>query len=81
LLPSASDALLEELKKRHLLMQDKIEAEQKTAAASFNSKAVFLFNAVNNSSILIDKSVDTKYKDGEMELTKSKVQNVKFKKS
>jgi len=67
---STSDTPLEILEKRNLLMKQKQEAEQKTAA-SFSHKAIVLFNAVSGSSALIDQSVDKKHKDGIMELTKA----------
>lgn len=67
---SASNTPLERLKKGHLVMEQKQEAEQKTAAVSFSPKAVILFNAPVNSSILIDERVDTKHKDKEVEVTR-----------
>lgn len=67
---SSSSIPLEGLKNKYVMVHLKQDAEQKTAVASFSSKAVILFNAVNNSSVLIDQTIDTKHKDGDIELTK-----------
>jgi hypothetical protein len=68
--PPASDAPLEDFKNRYLLMQQKQEAEQQTAAAAFKPKTIVLFNAANNSAVLIDQSIDTKHTEEGIELTK-----------
>ncbi|MEI6062761.1 MAG: hypothetical protein WCR72_18810 [Bacteroidota bacterium] len=67
---SVSSTPLEGLKNKYEMVHLKQEMEQKTAAASLSSKAVVLFNAVNYSSVLIDQTIDTKHKDGDIELTK-----------
>ncbi|MEP6677642.1 MAG: hypothetical protein ABJA78_20950 [Ferruginibacter sp.] len=61
---------LEILQRKFLIMQQKQETEKKLAGVSYTPKAVILFDAPNNSSILIDNSVDTKHKDNEVEVTK-----------
>ena len=68
--PTAGDVPLEEFKNRYLMMQQKQEAEQQTAAAAFKPKIIVLFNAANNSAVLIDQSIDTKHKEESIELTK-----------
>ncbi|MGG9960416.1 hypothetical protein [Ferruginibacter sp. SUN106] len=68
--PATNESPLETLKKRYELMQQKQEAEQQTSMAGFNNKMVVLFNAANNSGILIDQSIDTKHKEEGIDLTK-----------
>jgi outer membrane lipoprotein-sorting protein len=68
--PPASDAPLEDYKNRYLLMQQKQESEQQMAGASFKPRTIILFNAANNTTVLIDQTVDTKHKEEGVELTK-----------
>lgn len=69
MMPSSLTAL-GMLKDKFLMRQKKQEAENKTAYAGLTGKAVMLFNALNNSSILVDNSIDTKHKDEGVEVTK-----------
>lgn len=65
-----SASTLGKLKDQYLLMQQKQEMEKGIADIALTAKAVILFNAQNNSSILIDDIVDTKHKDEEIEVLK-----------